>query len=121
MTEFFDLDDRISAAYLHGSHAKGTDREESDLDIALLPNPKTQLSATDLASVESELSMLLRKPVDVGILSTQNLIYAMEVLENGRLISMKDQNLADLFFATAMAQYADFREKRKPVEAAYAV
>ena len=112
-------DKRISAAYALGSVL--TDRlcADSDIDIALLPAPGYSLSQMDLLLLSSQLGTCCPRPVDLGILSTHNLIYAKEALLQGECLFCKDQYFHDLFVATALGLYLELRTARREVEHAY--
>ncbi len=109
----------ILAAYLHGSTAKGTARADSDIDIALLPKPGTVLSLKTRLELAGELESALGKNVDLGELSSRNLIYIKEVIENGLEIFTHNRFQSDLFIATSLSMYADLQEHRKEVLHAY--
>lgn len=109
----------ILAAYLHGSTAKGTARPDSDVDIALLPNPGKHLPLRTRLEFAGELESVLGCPVDLGELSTRNLIYAKEVIANGTEIFTTNRFQSDLFMATALAMYAELQQQRKEVLNAY--
>ena len=109
----------IFAAYLHGSTAKGTARPDSDVDIALLPAPAQRLSLKFRLECAGELESILGCTVDLGELSSRNLIYAKEVIENGEEIFTKNRFHSDLFMATALAMYAELQQQRKEVLHAY--
>ena len=109
----------ILAAYLHGSTAKGTARPDSDIDIALLPNPGKFLPLKTRLDFAGELESVLGKTVDLGELSTRNLIYTKEVIENGREIFTRNRFQSDLFMATSLSMYAELQQQRKEILHAY--
>ena len=109
----------ILAAYLHGSTARGSARADSDVDIALLPRPGLRLSLQSRLAFAGELETLLGRPVDLGELTTRNLVYAKEVVEHGQEIFTRNRFQTDLFMATALAMYAELQEQRKEVLDAY--
>jgi predicted nucleotidyltransferase len=112
-------DERISAAYALGSVVTGRLCADSDIDIALLPAPGCILSQMDLLHLSSQLGTCCPRPVDIGILSTKNLIYAKEALLQGECLFCKDQYYHDLFVATALGLYLELRTARREVEHAY--
>ncbi|MFP4035346.1 MAG: type VII toxin-antitoxin system MntA family adenylyltransferase antitoxin [Desulfovermiculus sp.] len=112
-------DERISAAYVLGSAVTDRLRADSDIDIALLPAPGHSLSQMDLLHLSSQLGTCCPRPVDIGILSTHNLIYAKEALLQGECLFCKDQYYHDLFVATALGLYLELRTARREVEHAY--
>ena len=109
----------IMAAYLHGSTVKGTARPDSDVDLALLPNPGQRLPLKFRLECAGELESILGGTVDLGELSTRNLIYAKEVIANGQEIFTTNRFQSDLFMATALAMYAELQQQRKEVLHAY--
>jgi uncharacterized protein len=110
----------INAAYVHGSQARGRCRPDSDLDVALLPFPGGRLAAEELADIAAHAGLAIGRDVDLGVLSTANLVYAREVAANRMVLFEKDAAAASLFFATALGEYADFKVARAGVEKAYA-
>jgi predicted nucleotidyltransferase len=114
-----EKDERISAAYALGSSVTGRLWTDSDIDLALLPAPGQSLSQMDLLHLSSELGTCCPRPVDLGILSTHNLIYAKEALLQGECLFCKDQYYHDLFVATALGLYLELRTARREVENAY--
>mgnify|MGYP006297763047 CR=1 FL=1 len=114
-----EKDERISAAYALGSAITGRLCADSDIDIALLSVPGCSFSQLDLLHLSSELGTCCPRPVDLGILSTHNLIYAKEALLQGECLFCKDQYYHDLFVATALGLYLELRTARREVEHAY--
>ena len=109
----------ILAAYLHGSTAKGTARPDSDIDIALLPNPGQRLPLKFRLECAGELESMLGCTVDLGELSTRNLVYAKEVIETGQELFTHNRFQSDLFMATMLSMYAELQQQRKEVLNAY--
>lgn len=104
-----NAEEDISAAYLLGSAAKGCLRSDSDIDIAILAREKASVSSWDRLRLAGELSRVVGRTVDLGILSTDNLIYARETLLTGKRILCRDRFFCDMFGATALGLYAESR------------
>jgi len=119
IADCLEKDERISAAYALGSAVTGRLRADSDIDIALLSVPGCSFSQLDLLHLRSQLGTCCSRPVDLGILSTKNLIYAKEALLHGQCLFCKDQYFHDLFVATALGLYLELRTARREVEYAY--
>ncbi|MFO7803051.1 MAG: nucleotidyltransferase domain-containing protein [Desulfovermiculus sp.] len=119
ISHHLEKDERISAAYALGSAATGRLREDSDLDIALLPAAGCSFSQMDLLELSSQIGTCSARPVDFGILSMHNLIYAKEALLQGECLFCKDQYFHDMFVATALGLYLELRTARREVEHAY--
>jgi predicted nucleotidyltransferase len=58
----------FAAAYIFGSVAKGTERSESDLDIAIVP--QGEFTANAKIQLIDDLAQIAERPVDVVNLST---------------------------------------------------
>lgn len=112
-------DGRFAAAYLFGSVSRNEDRPESDVDIALLPLPDYSLSQLDRLKLNNIFEEICGRKVDIGILTSNNLIYTKEAVLKGNLIYCQDKAFCDLFVATVLGLYAQFRTERKEVEDAY--
>jgi predicted nucleotidyltransferase len=110
----------VVAAYLHGSAVKGCLRPDSDVDIALLLRPHTDPSPAFRLELAAQLGEIFNRDVDLGLLSTRNLVYATQVAAHGQRLFTRDPLASDRFLAQAFAQYADLQRARKPVLAAYA-
>ncbi len=112
-------DARISAAYILGSVARKEARQDSDIDIAILPSPGVTLSALDHLQLNADIGESVTLPVDIGILSSQNVIYAKEAILRGKCIVVKDRTYRDIFAATALGLYVALRDERMEIEHAY--
>jgi predicted nucleotidyltransferase len=112
-------DDRIAAAFLLGSAARGEMRSDSDVDIAILVEPEATFTVKDRVGLAIALEKIFGREVDLGILDHDNLIYAKEAYSKGRCIYCHDNFYRDLFGATTFGMYADLRESRKEIEDAY--
>ncbi len=77
-------DDRILAAYLFGSAVQDQLRLKSDIDIALLPVSGKKLSPLDLLEMATLLTSSAGRTVDLGVMSSQNLIYSSQAI-HGRV------------------------------------
>ncbi len=110
---------RILAAYLHGSFGKATFREDSDVDCAVLLYPGITLTAQERLHLEAQLGATLGVRLDLGVLTTGNLIYFIQAVHHGTRLLCRDEALADAMVGRAYSLYARLKEDRKEVEAAY--
>ncbi len=60
----------IAFMAIFGSFARGEQNRKSDVDVAIEFDRNTRKSLFDLVRVENELSSLLKRKVDLGILSS---------------------------------------------------
>ncbi len=116
---FLKKDNRIAAAYLLGSAASNTMRPDSDVDIALLLKRGLQLNSQDLLELVGILTWELGRAVDVGFLSSSNLVYAHQVLTKGKQLFTKDPFYSRLIETTLLSMYLWFKQERKEVIDAY--
>lgn len=109
----------LLAAYLLGSAARGSLRPDSDVDIALMPMGNARLGGIFLVHLGGELSELARRPVDLGLLSASNLIYARQALLTGRRIMCRDPLRAGLTEAELLGLAAQLDFERQEIVRAY--
>ena len=115
-----DRDSRILSAYLLGSAVSGRMRPDSDLDIAVLPIATAGLlQQVDIAELSASLTLAAGRAVDVGVLSSRNLIYASEAIFKGERFFCRDTFQADLAAATLLGLAAQFRFERREIVDAY--
>lgn len=109
----------IAAAYLLGSAAEGRLRPDSDIDIALLPAGGHAFSLRDRLDMAADLEPLFGRPVDIGIVTTANLVYASEAILKGERIVVRDRDYTAASETRLLGLYLQFREDRREVEEAY--
>ena len=115
-----DHDRRILSAYVLGSAVSGRMRPDSDLDIAVLPVATAGLlSQADIAELSAALSLAAGRTVDLGVLSSRNLIYASEAIFKGERFFCRDTFQADLAAATLLGLALQFRFERREIVDAY--
>lgn len=114
-------DARILAAYLLGSVLTPNFRRESDVDVAILLHPGQEMSSMERLELAADLSNGVGHSVDIGLLSTRNLVYAKEAIIKGRCIYCRDTGARDLFAATALSLYLQLKQERRVVEKVYTV
>ncbi|MBI5191593.1 MAG: nucleotidyltransferase domain-containing protein [Nitrospirae bacterium] len=114
----------IAAAYLFGSHAKGTAGPMSDVDIALLLNDGAP-SGIDLIHEEDYLSYRIQKAlgvsaeVDVIDLNGKKLVFQHNVLRTGRLIYEVDRDTRVRFTARTISEFCDFEPRLRMMQKYY--
>lgn len=119
ITQQINQDTRILAAYLMGSAANGGMRPDSDVDIALLPKPGQKLSPLDLADMSVSITLSVGRVVDLGVITSQNLIYASEAILKGRRILCHNQFQTDLSVATLLGLTAQLKFERQEIQNGY--
>lgn len=115
----FSHDQRVEAVYLLGSAANGQLRPDSDVDIALLTAPGMTINAVDRQTLASKLALTLGREVDVGLLSSANLVYAFQTIMTGRRLFTRNSAHSDITAASLLGLYAQFNSDRQEVCRAY--
>ncbi len=105
---FADHGEGLSAAYLFGSVARGTAREDSDVDVGVLfvEAPASILNSQSLV-LEGEIERALRRPVQVVALNTAPVDLVIRVLRAERLLLERDRSARIRFEVQARNEYFD--------------
>lgn len=106
----------LSSLHLFGSFAKDKADKKSDVDIAVLFEPGAILEPFDLISLQEDLSGTLERDVDLICLNTASPILALQVLEHGKILEIRNKAVYDHFVMKTMSDYADLKRLRKPLE-----
>ena len=117
--DYFSKDNRIIAVYLHGSYSTDRVHPNSDIDLAILVEQSEKIAARELLEISGDLELKLQKVVDIGIVSSKNLVYAKEVIYSGQSLLVKDKYKKELYEATLLSMYTDFQYERREVLNAY--
>jgi len=115
---FAKMSDRIAAAYLFGSRAKGEAGPTSDVDLAVLLH-----DAAGNCGLELRLDLyadccraLKRNDIDIVILNTtRNQFLLEEVVSRGVVLYQDDVGLREEFEVKVMHDFIEFRDHRKRV------
>ena len=100
-------DPAIAAAYIFGSHAKGTQKKSSDLDVALLLN---EAKAADFFTLDfiTALEKKLACKADVIILNKAGELLKFEVRRHGILVFERSKKDRKQFEIKGRKFYEDF-------------
>ena len=109
----------ILAVFLLGSAAIDTLRPDSDIDIGIIMEPGSLLGAVKRLELAGELSYKLGRTVDIGIVSSKNLVYAREALLKGKLLYSRDVERTNMIRANLLGMYIQFNIDRREVVNAY--
>ena len=104
----------VLAVYVHGSYARGSQRPDSDIDLAVLYRAGAMPEPLDQLRMTGELQMLFSPDVDVLILNTAPELIASQVLRYGKRVHTADKRLADLREIGIWGKYFDFGITRRP-------
>jgi hypothetical protein len=103
-------DNAVLAAYIFGSHARGTAKKTSDVDIAILfdSTVKESLMSDRQLEMTSSLSQNLNKEVDVVILNRAATLLKYMVLREGKRVYERPGRDDRSFEVKSMNEYYDF-------------
>ncbi len=107
--KFFQEDSQdVVCVYLFGSEARGTARDDSDVDIAVLytKTPPSTLEGLGL-DLEGDLEQYLSRPVDLVILNRAPVDLVHRVLRDGLLVFERDASARIRFEVKARNEYFD--------------
>ena len=103
----------LIALYRFGSQAKGTARQESDVDLAVLArDPIPSLHRFELAQ---ELATQLHRDVDLVDLRTASMVMRLQVLSTGTCLDTPDEPACREFEMYAYSDYARLNEERREI------
>lgn len=117
--EFLSNDTRILSISILGSYNKGTNRKESDIDIALLLPYGEKITGIEKFNYIKELTYILGIKVDIGIINKNNLIYSREALLNGNTIYIRDREKFNDLRANLLCLYITYCDDVREVLNAY--
>lgn len=106
--ELASADDRLVAAYLFGSVARGTDSSNSDIDVGILLRTAPSGELNDLRfELEGHLERALGRRTQVVILNNAPPDLLHRVLRDGRLLVERDRAARIRFEVRARNEYFD--------------
>ncbi len=110
---------RLQGIYLFGSRAVGGQRDDSDIDIAMLLHPKAARQMTGLQSftLQCELAVELDLSVDLINLRQVNTVMQMEIIHTGELIFCADAYVCEEFEMLTLSFYQKLNEERADIMA----
>ena len=106
----------IAAAVLFGSQASNQANQDSDIDIALLYNPKSVPDGLELLQFKQYLSDEMQQEVDIVLLNEASPIIAMQAVKHGVPLFLRDKKAYDKFEIKLITDYADIKRIREPFE-----
>lgn len=107
------------AVYLFGSAAAGSMRDDSDVDIAILP--RDRIDPVLLFDKQTELAEGIGRDVDLVDLDRASTVFRKEVVHGGRLVLETDPRRRAEFEMYTLSDYARLNEERSPVLASFGV
>lgn len=117
--EILSRDARILAVYLLGSAISGNVGPESDIDLAVMLEAGAKMSSLERLEIANDLAYRLERSVDLGEISSTNLVYSREAFLTGVPVYQRDPERASLRRAGLLGMYIQFNLDRKEVLDAY--
>lgn len=117
--ERFRTESRLLAVWGLGSAFGGAWRVDSDVDFAVLPRSQGIRDFRAEGELVADLEAIVKRRVDVGFITTRNLVYANQAIRNGILVFARDPEAVNEFVGRLFSLYPDFKRDRKVVEEAY--
>ncbi len=102
-----EIDEKVSFGYLFGSYAKGEQKKDSDVDIAILFNKVPE--GAELLSMIDNLSDAVKKDVHLVILNKAHPFTKHQVFKNGIPILIKDFKQYVKFREASMDEFEEYK------------
>lgn len=102
------------AIILFGSYSRNSQREDSDIDIAIIAN---EVNKNDLFEIKNNLEEQIKKDIDLINLNSEEIYdsFKYEVLMNGIVIYCEDEYKYDLYKISALREYLELNESRQDI------
>jgi len=97
----------VRLAILFGSTARGTQRNDSDIDIGIVPEDP-ELPLNEELTLQTELSRVSGRQVDLVRLDRASTLLRWQVVRYGRALVEAEPFAAARFTADTVAEYLDF-------------
>lgn len=104
----------VIAVYLHGSWASEYERDDSDLDLAVLADRRLELSERVRFQQRIASELKLNLGIDLADLYSANTVFAAVVISSGERIYSAGM-AADIFEVKTLSAYARLNEERQEI------
>jgi len=108
LRKIFKSEEKISVAYLFGSHAKKLNTSISDVDIAILLSETPKNLFEYYLYMVNKLSGIVGDNLDLIILNTAPPMLKHQIIKYGKIIYTRDEKERIKFEARAESEYLDF-------------
>ena len=115
VTELLGADERVSAALLFGSAAKGVSRRASDLDVAIIPRAVADAHALDAEYLDlvARLSLAAQRDVHLILLDRIEPVLGRQVFLGGRTLFDRDPRRTATVLERITLEYFDGEYHRR--------
>lgn len=104
---------QCEAIVLFGSYSRGTQNNESDIDIAI--KSENEINKKDLFYLSQELEDIIKNDIDLVNLDDINDSFRYEILINGKTIFCKDEFKFEMYKLDMYREYLELNESRKAI------
>lgn len=101
------------AIVLFGSYSRGTQNQESDIDIAF--KAEREITKKNIFYLKQELEEISNKDIDLIDLDNIGDSFRYEILINGRTLYCKDEFKFELYKLDMYREFLDLNESRMPI------
>lgn len=98
---------------LFGSYAKGTERKDSDIDVAYLGS--VSLDDYERFLLAQELASFINIDVDLIDLKKATTVFQMQIITTGKVLHCTNENERMRFEMKTFREYAKLNEERKEI------
>ncbi len=109
------LENKIEFCYLLGSAATPRFNETSDIDLAVFWN-SLEIDYNFKLNILNELEDLFKRNIDLVSLNDIDVIFAIQVLDTGKLLINNNPEALLKWQTGALSQYPDFKMSRQIIE-----
>jgi predicted nucleotidyltransferase len=113
LEDYLQTDSRVRFAYLFGSRAQGTFRQDSDLDVALWLDVPYEELGNAVLDLTVRLSSLIGVEADVVDLNRSPILLRNQILRTGRLLLDRDRTSRIEFESRTIQEAIDFETVRR--------
>ena len=114
LKNYFAIRPSVAVVFLFGSYAKATANKESDIDLGILFNNKTESPfASDEITIMQELTAQVGIKTEIQDLEKCSLEFAQRVLSEGKLIYSANENKRVAFTEMVLRDYFDMQPARE--------
>lgn len=104
---YFKSKKEVIAIYLYGSYARNEQKKDSDIDLAVLFNEKTDNRLSLRFKYESDLSHLLDLEVEIQELNNIGIELGKRIIDEGTKIFTKSPQMDNIFKERLISKYFD--------------
>ncbi len=103
----------VQGLYLYGSRARGENRPDSDVDLAVLAH--LPLGAEDRFQLCQDIAALLHQDVDLVDLAKSSTVLQFQVVSSGQRIAVWDETACEKFEDLTYRMYVQLNEERSGI------